>query len=88
LNNNSKAKRHVGTITRITDVLWNEIKYFTCWKTRQYIGRPIVLYRKVFDGIIFVLRTGCQWKLLPKVFGSGSTCNTRFQEWTQPGIIW
>jgi putative transposase len=33
------------------------------------------------------LRTGCQWKLLPKEFGSGSTCHRRFQEWRQSGIF-
>ncbi|MGB9169153.1 MAG: transposase [Nitrososphaeraceae archaeon] len=51
------------------------------------MGRPIVPYRKVFDDILFVLRTECQWKLLPKEFGSGSTCHRRFQEWTQSGIF-
>jgi transposase len=25
------------------------------------------------NGIIYVLRTGCQWKMLPKEYGSGST---------------
>jgi transposase len=35
-------------------------------KPENTMGRPIVPYRKVLDGIIFVLRTGCQWKMLPK----------------------
>src|SRR6185437_13221433 len=26
-------------------------------------------------------RTGCQWKMLPKEHGSGSTCHRRFQQW-------
>ena len=51
------------------------------------IGRPIVPYRKVLDGILYVLRTGCQWKMLPKEYGSGSTCHRRFQEWMQLGIF-
>ncbi len=37
--------------------------------------------RKVLDGILYVLRTGCQWKMLPSEYGSGSTCHRRFQEW-------
>ena len=32
---------------------------------------------------MFVLRTGCQGKMLPKEYGSGSTCHRRFQEWVQ-----
>ncbi len=49
---------------------------------RTVDGRPIVPYRKVIDGIIDLLRTGgCQWKMLPKEYGSGSsTCHRRFQE--------
>ena len=29
--------------------------------------------RQVFEGIVYVLRTGCQWKALPREYGSGST---------------
>ena len=39
-------------------------------------------FRKVLDCILFVLRTGCQWKMLPKEYGSESTCHRRFQQWT------
>ena len=52
-------------------------------KPYNTIGHPIIPYRKVLDGIIYVLRTGCQWKMLPKEYGSGSTCHRRFQEWIQ-----
>ena len=41
----------------------------------------------MLDGILYVLRTGCQWKMLPKEFGSGSTCHRRFQQWIQLGIF-
>jgi transposase len=46
------------------------------------IGRPVVSFRKVLEGILYVLRTGCQWKMLPKEYGSGSTCHRRFQQWS------
>ena len=35
------------------------------------------------DGILYLLRTGCQWKALPRKYGSGSTCHRRFQAWVQ-----
>lgn len=50
-------------------------------------GHPAVAFRKVLDGILFVLRTGCQWKMLPKEYGSGSTCHRRFQEWVKMGVF-
>jgi transposase len=48
----------------------------------------MVKYRKVLDGIPYVLRTeGCRWKMLPKEYGSGSTCHRRFQEWNILGVF-
>ena len=74
-----KSRKYVRTITRIRDDLWNEItNILPEEKPGKTIGRPIVHYRKVFDGILFVLRTGCQWKMLPKEYGSGSTWHTNF----------
>jgi transposase len=83
-----KSKKYVRTIIHIPDNSWNEIKnILPDEKQDNTIGRPVVPYRKVFDGIIFVLRTGCQWKMLPKEYGSGSTRHRRFQEWVQSDIF-
>jgi transposase len=72
----------------ISDNLWDEIKsIFTKEKSSNTVGRPIVKYRKVLDGILYVLRTGCQWKMLPKEYGSSSTCHRRFQEWSRLNVF-
>jgi transposase len=36
---------------------------------------------------VYRLRTGCQWKALPRDFGSGSTCHARFQEGCAAGVF-
>ena len=52
-----KSKKYVRTITFIPDDLWNEIKnILPDEKQDNTICRPIVPYRKVIDGIMFVLR--------------------------------
>jgi transposase len=43
--------------------------------------------RRVLDGILYVLRTGCQWKAAPSEFGSPSTLHRYFQEWTKKGVF-
>src|SRR5215471_20680437 len=74
--------RRLPTIRKIPDDLWDEIKLlFPPEKSEKTIGRPVIPFRKVLDGIVYVLRTGCQWKMLPKEHGSGSTCHRRFQQW-------
>ena len=51
------------------------------------VGRRFIPYRKVIDGILYVLVTGCQWKMLPKEYGSDSTCHRRFQQWNSLDIF-
>jgi transposase len=50
-------------------------------------GRPRVADRAVLAGIVYRLRTGCQWKALPNEFGSGSTCHLRMQQWARAGVF-
>jgi transposase len=85
----SRRRRHLPTIKKIPDELWYEIKLILPQeKPNNTIGRPVVQFRKVLNGILYVLRTGCQWKmLLPKEYGSGSTCHRRFQEWMRLGVF-
>ena len=51
-------------------------------------GRPRVPSRAVLGGIIFVLRTGCPWRLLPQALGcgSGTTCWRRLRDWQAAGV--
>jgi transposase len=51
-------------------------------------GRPRIPDRAALEGIVFVLRTGCPWRLLPKELGcgSGSTCWRRLRDWQEAGV--
>ena len=51
-------------------------------------GRKPIPYRRVFEGIVYVLRTGCQWKALPKErFGSPSSIHGYFTRWMKAGFF-
>lgn len=50
-------------------------------------GRPRMDDRKALDGIFYVLRTGCQWKALPRCLGASSTVHDRFQLWVEQGVF-
>ena len=85
---NHHKSKNKPTITNISDELWNILSStLPTEKPNNTVGRPIIPFRKVMNGILYVLRTGCQWKMLPSEFGSGSTCHRRFQEWVQLGIF-
>jgi transposase len=50
-------------------------------------GRPRVDDRAVMSGIAYRLRTGCQWRAIPREFASGQTCHRRFQQWERAGVF-
>ena len=85
---NKLKNNNMPTITKISDDLWDKISdLLPNEKPKNTVGRPIIPFRKVLDGILYVLRTGCQWKMLPSEFGSGSTCHRRFQQWIKMNIF-
>ena len=51
-------------------------------------GRPRVPDRATLGGIIFVLKSGIPWRMLPKEmgFGSGATCWRRLRDWQKTGV--
>ena len=53
-----KEKKKINiTILKIPDELWDRIKsIFPKEKPFKTVGRPIVRYRKVMDGILYILR--------------------------------
>ena len=52
-------------------------------------GRPRLSDRAVLNGIVYVLRTGTAWELLPAAlgWGSGMTCWRRLRDW-QAARVW
>ena len=75
-------------IRRIPNDLWMEIEpILGTEKEPGTRGRPPAPFRMVLDGILYVLRTGCHWKMLPREYGSGSTCHRRFQQWVREGVF-
>ena len=72
----------------LPDALWEQIAPLIPVRRRKTLrGRPPVPDREVLAGIVYRLRTGCQWKALPRDFGSGSTCHARFQQWCAAGVF-
>lgn len=58
------------------------------YKRKPGGGRKPIPPRRVFAAIVYVLRTGIQWKALAKeVFGSPSAIHRYFREWERAGFF-
>jgi putative transposase len=69
--------------TDLTDEQWAVIEPFLPKPKRM--GRPPADLRAVVNGILYLVRTGCQWRLLPHDFPPWSTVHTWYRRWRQDG---
>jgi transposase len=80
----------------ITDEFWEAAKPLIPKKGREPDkkyqrkpggGRPPMEARMVLEAIFYVLRTGVQWKALPKAFGAASAVHRYFRFWCEQGFF-
>ena len=75
--------------TLVTDELWNQIEpLLPPHRPRPKGGRSPVPDRACLTGIVYVLRTGMAWNMIPAELGCGSgvTCWRRLRDWTRAGV--
>ena len=76
---------------QVSDELWSKIEPLLPKHTNTHRfggGRPRADDRKCLNGILFVLRTGCQWNALNATgICPSSTAYDRFAEWVQAGVF-
>lgn len=74
----------------VSDELWQVIEpLLPPDKPRLKGGRPPISNRAVLSGILFVLKTGIPWEMLPSELGCGSgmTCWRRLRDWQRAGVF-
>lgn len=76
-------------IWRVSDEAWQRIVPILVedCPPRKGPGRKPADWRRVLNGIIYRLRTGCHWNKLPKEFGDDSTIHRWYQRWSKNGVL-
>lgn len=78
----------VSRFHQIPDAVWDRMEpLLPNYRVNPFGGRPRLALRNVANGIFYVLITGCQWKAMPRQFGSGSAIHAYFQEWVAWGVF-
>lgn len=70
----------------IPEDLWRKIEQLIPCKTSK-VGRPEFDNRRIFHGILFVLKTGVHWHELPEKYGCPSTIHGKFMKWCRNGVF-
>jgi transposase len=75
----------------LTEEQWKAVRpYFPSAERRRVSakgGRPWRDPRDVFNGVLWILRTGAPWADMPSRYPPGSTCHRRFQRWVESGVM-
>jgi transposase len=73
----------------VTDELWEAVEPLLPKEPpKPKGGRPRIDDRAALTGIIFVLKSGIPWEMLPQEMGCGSgvTCWRRLRDWQEAGV--
>ena len=75
--------------TGVSDEVWQRVKPLLGIREDQKRsrGRPPTDVRRVFDGVVYVLRTGCAWKEVAPTYGTGSTVHRYYLQWLRTGVF-
>lgn len=87
----ARQKRKVKplpTIWEVDDELWKVIQsILTELDPPSWTGRARTDQRAALNGIIYQMRSGCQWNHLPKPFGDDSSVHRTFQRWIKKDVL-
>ncbi len=71
--------------TDLTDEQYELIKCLVERKSK--VGRPTsVSLRAILNALFYLVRTGCQWRMLPKEFPKWQTVRYYFDKWNEEGL--
>lgn len=78
-------KRGNNNFEELNDDQWNHVKRYL--PPQPLRGRKRMDDRKTLNGILYVLKTGCSWRDLPRRYGSYETAHRRLKQWSGEGIL-
>lgn len=74
------------TTVHLTDEQWMKIRAFLRHDPRTYLGTDDRACRRFVEAVLWIDRSGAQWRLLPAEYGNWNSVYKRFARWCDQGV--
>jgi transposase len=70
---------------KLSERKWSKIQSFLRSQSDIYVGKEEAC-RRFVEGVLWILRSGAQWRFLPDEYGNWNSVYKRFSRWCDKGI--
>jgi len=71
---------------RLQDSQWAKIRAFVQADLNAYLGKNEEDCRRFVEAVLWISRSGSQWRLLPREYGKWNSVYKRFARWCDQGV--